>query len=242
MQPNNYHVVAMQHVVIHRQLLLPLLLGHRRRRLDVYKATPVANRVFCQYIVFPPKPFAVQNLLARQKLKPVACPKLCKPPYVCNGCHQKPFCANEQRLYSAKKANDEAIATRHESNAGFDLTGEQFKAIDEMVSPMLRNGCSVYHAARTLGNKLFVSEATLYRLIDKGELTARNIDLRHKVKLRPRKRRLMKNEQGISIRKIGHLWNDYIAFLTEHDDISVVQMDCVEGAKTSQKVLLTLHW
>ena len=174
--------------------------------------------------------------------KPVACPKLCKPPYVCNGCHQKPFCANEQRLYSAKKANDEAIATRHESNAGFDLTGEQFKAIDEMVSPMLRNGCSVYHAARTLGDKLFVSEATLYRLIDKGELTARNIDLRHKVKLRPRKRRLMKNEQGISIRKLGHLWNDYIAFLTEHDDISVVQMDCVEGAKTSQKVLLTLHW
>jgi len=195
----------------------------------------------CRYIcAHCPKKFPCKKKCP--DYKPTACPKLSKPPYVCNGCPQKPYCVSEQRLYSAKKANDEAMAARHESNAGFDLTGEQFQAIDEMVSPMLRNGCSVYHVAKTLGNSLFVSEATLYRLIDKGELTARNIDLRRKVKLHPRKRRLMKNEQGITIRKVGHLWKDYLAYVAEHDDICVVQMDCVEGTKTSQKALLTLHW
>lgn len=170
------------------------------------------------------------------------CPKLIKPPYVCNGCPKKPFCENDKQFYSAKQANEEAITLRHESNAGFDLTGEQFKAIDEMVSPMLQNGCSVYHTAKTLGDALFVSEATLYRLVDKGELTARNIDLRRKVKLHPRKKRLMKNEQGLTIRKIGRTWKDYLEYISDHEDICVVQMDCVEGCETSKHVLLTLHW
>lgn len=170
------------------------------------------------------------------------CPKLRRPPYVCNGCNSRHYCDLEQNYYSAKKAHAEAEELKRESHAGFDLTLEQFATIDEMVSPLLKKGQSVYHVVETLGDTLFVSESTLRRLIDSGELSARNIDLRNKVKLRPRKKRVMKNEQALNIRKIGHLWEDFNAYMTEHDDICVVEMDCVEGCKTSKNVLLTLHW
>lgn len=177
-----------------------------------------------------------------QDYRSESCAKLKRPPYVCNGCKSARFCSYEQNFYRARNAENETITVRHESNAGFDLTLEQLCAIDRMVSPMLQNGCSVYHVVQTLGDNLPVSESTLRRLIDKGELTARNIDLRSKVKLRPRKRRLMKNEQGLTIRKIGRTWKDYLAYMKEHDDVCTVQMDCVEGSKTSKQVLLTLHW
>lgn len=208
---------------------------------DICRRKNVCNKAGCRNLCAH-CPSKVQCKKSCPDYQPTACPKLSRPPYVCNGCHQKPYCNYEKHMYSAKLAEENAQMLRHESCAGFNLTGEELQVLDEMVSPMLKNGCSVYQIAQTHKEDLFVSEATLYRLIDKGELTARNIDLRHKVKLHPRKKRLMKNEQGITIRKIGHLWKDYLEYIAEHDDVSVVQMDCVEGTKTSQKVLLTLHW
>ena len=49
---------------------------------------------------------------------------------------------------------------------------------------------------------------------------------------------LLKN----SLLLIWVMWDDFNTYMAEHDDICVVEMDCVEGSKTSHSVLLTIHW
>jgi len=44
----------------------------------------------------------------------------------------------------------------------------------------------------------------------------------------------------IAANKVGHLWEDYLKYLEEHE--AVTQMDCVEGKKEENKTLLTLFW
>jgi IS30 family transposase len=85
-----------------------------------------------------------------------------------------------------------------------------------------------------------VSEKTLYNYIDKQILSAKNIDLPRKVKYRPRK----KVQMGYKVDKKcleNRRYDDYLKFIKENKDISIVQMDTVEGRKGG-KVLLTIHF
>lgn len=174
---------------------------------------------------------------------PFKCPKLLKSPYVCNGCSKNGACAAERRMYDPKYAQNEYERCLSENRSGFDLTAEQLSKLDEQVAPLIRKGQSPYHIIQTLGNEVSVSEATLRRIIASRQISVRNIDLRLQVKRKPRKHRTTAQEQArIRKAKIGHLWQDYLAYMEEHPDTFVVEMDCVEGCKEDHAVLLTLHF
>lgn len=173
------------------------------------------------------------------------CERIANPPYVCNGCyHAKKYCQHNSCQYQgafyrandAQEIYDEILVG---SRDGFDLTLGEINEIDRLVSPMVLNGCSIYHIVNTLGDKLSISESTVRRLINSQELTARNIDLRDKVKRRERKHR--NSPVRISVNKIGHLYSDFLSYM-EHNDCSIVEMDCVEGSKEDKCALLTLHF
>ena len=84
------------------------------------------------------------------------------------------------------------------------------------------------------------SEKTIYKLIDLGLLKVKNIDLPRKVRFRNRKKKT-------TVYKIdkhcleGRRYEDFLAYMKQHPDTPVVQMDSVEGKKGG-KVLLTLHF
>jgi IS30 family transposase len=83
------------------------------------------------------------------------------------------------------------------------------------------------------------SERTIYKLIDQGVLSVRNIDLLRKVRYRPRRRiKLFKVDRNC---RIGRTYLDYEAFIAEHPDTPIVQMDTVEGNKGG-KVFLTIFF
>ena len=85
-----------------------------------------------------------------------------------------------------------------------------------------------------------VCERTLYNYIDNQVLSTKNIDLPRKVRYRPRKRIQM----GYKVDKKcleGRRYDDYLKFIENNKDISIVQMDTVEGKKGG-KVLLTIHF
>ena len=168
-----------------------------------------------------------------------ACEILKRPPYVCNGCPNIPYCSYEKRMYravSAQKIYRELLVDRR---SGHDLTLEELNQIDELASPLLKQGLSPYHVCQSLGSRLPVSESTLRRMISYRELDARNIDLRNQVK---RKQRNKPKECSIQdqISKVGHLYGDYRAY-TEQNSVNVTEMDCVEGKKEDSAVILTLH-
>lgn len=106
---------------------------------------------------------------------------------MCNGCTNLNLCRRERNLYRANKAEQLYRDDLTLSRSGFDITEKELNTINELASPMLKNGLSPYHGKQTYGDKLPVSESTLRRMIDNNELDARNIDLRDKVKRRPRK-------------------------------------------------------
>lgn len=168
------------------------------------------------------------------------CPKLSKPPYVCNGCPQRNKCSLEKRLYKASYAQKEYELVRRESRSGFALSESELNQIDDIVSPLLIKGQSLHHIAVHHADELMKSERTLYAYINSGLFTARNIDMPRTVRMRPRKNvsRSLKVDKAC---RLGRDLSCFQAYMEEHPDLSIRQIDSVEGSKGGA-VLLTIHF
>lgn len=173
---------------------------------------------------------------------PIECEVLKHSPYVCNGCTSSYNCKRRKIKYESLKANHMYRENLVTKRAGFDVTTEQLNKINELASPMLKRGCSPFHIKETYGDELPVSEITLRRMINGNVLDARNIDLRDMVKRKERRSTKNKDRNTrLTISKVGHLYKDFLRYMEEHDE-NVVEMDCVEGKKDDNEVLLTLHF
>ncbi len=172
--------------------------------------------------------------------KKYVCPKLSKPPYVCNGCPERSRCSLEKHLYRASYAQKEYESVRSESRSGFALSESERKQMDDIVSPLLRKGQSLHHIATHHADELMKSERTLYAYINSGLFTARNIDMPRTVRMRPRKN-VSKNLKVDKACRVGRDFSCFQTYMEEHPDLSVRQIDSVEGVK-SGAVLLTIHF
>lgn len=168
-----------------------------------------------------------------------ACPRLEKPPYVCNGCPDKARCTLEKRFYDGAHAHKEYRALLSECRSGIPYTEEEIRHLDGIVSPLILRGQSLNHICANNKDALMVSESTLYRLVGYDVFQARNIDLPRKVRYsRRKKKKGYKVDKGC---RIGRTYEDYLRYRGAHPDIPVTQMDSVEGKKGG-KVLLTIHF
>lgn len=168
------------------------------------------------------------------------CPKLSKPPYVCNGCQQRYKCTLEKHYYKASYAQKEYELVRSESRSGFALSEIELKQLDDIVSPLLKKGQSLHHIVVHHADELMKSERTLYSYINNGLFTARNIDMPRTVRMRPRK----STPKPIKIDKAcrnGRNLECYHKYRQENPYLPVRQIDSVEGTKGGA-VLLTIHF
>ena len=83
-------------------------------------------------------------------------------------------------------------------------------------------------------------ERTIYNYVDAGVLSVGNLDLPRKV--RYKKRKAKKSVRVDKKCHVGRTYEDFLAFMEEHPDYAVVEMDSVEGKRDSTKVLLTLFF
>ena len=167
------------------------------------------------------------------------CPRLKKPPYVCNGCSSRPLCTLKKQFYHAEIAHEEYLGLLSDARKGISLSEDELRHIDGIVSPLIRQGQSPHHICVTNKDTLMVSERSLYRLVDAGLISAKNIDLPRKVRFRIRKKK-----QALKVDKkcrVGRTFDLFQLFMKDHPDIPVVQIDSVEGNKGG-KVLLTIHF
>lgn len=142
-------------------------------------------------------------------------------------------------MYRVPEADQSYRKRLVESRSGFNMTEQQLLTIDTMVSPLIRNGQSIYHIVATHPNELTHSERTIYRLVHSGALTARNIDMPRTCRLKPRSGavKTMKIDKQC---RLNRTIQDYHAYCAEHPDEPVVQIDSVIGS-VGGKVLLTIH-
>lgn len=171
---------------------------------------------------------------------PYSCPKLKKPPYVCNACKDRSKCTLEKSFYRASHAQKEYDGLKSESRRGFAISQEELSHLDSVVSPLIRNGQSLHHIAVHHEDETMVSERTLYTYINSGLFSARNIDMPRTVRMRPRKgkKRAVKVDKAC---RIGRTFEDYQNFIAQTPHLPVRQLDSVEGVKGGA-VLLTVHF
>lgn len=168
---------------------------------------------------------------------PSVCPALKKPPYVCNGCPNR-ACRHDKYYYRAKDADSSYEQLKHDCRQGVNLTPEERASLDALVSPLILSGQTMVHIFAEHGEAIPCSERTLYRYIDSGILSVRNIDLHRKVKYKPR--RQSDDSERLSREYIvGRTYTDFLEFLEDHPETNVVELDTVVGPEPG-KVLLTM--
>lgn len=168
------------------------------------------------------------------------CLELKKPPYVCNGCQDRNRCSLEKRLYQANYAQHEYEAVRTESRTGVSISEEEAIALDNLISPLIKKGQSIHHICASNKDSIMFSEKCIYNYVDAGVISAKNIDLPRKVRYRPRRSRHDSFKVDRTCR-INRTYEDFLAYLEEHPDTPIVEMDSVIG-HVGGKVLLTIHF
>lgn len=165
------------------------------------------------------------------------CPNLQKSPYVCNGCNKTSFCRKIKYYYRSKEAQNQYESNLKASRSGINLCAEELEKLDSLISPLIRKGQSITQIYATHKDTLPCSIRCLYNYIDSNILSVKNIDLRRKVKYKPR-RKTKTIHKDTKIR-LNRTYDDFNNFITQNPDISIVEMDTVEGIKGG-KLLLTL--
>lgn len=164
------------------------------------------------------------------------CPRLDKAPYVCNGCPKpKSRCTVPHKyFYDARAAQRRYELLRTSSREGVNLSRHEALRLDDVIAPLVAQGQSPY-AILSNHPELDISVKTLYNYIDQGILLTRNVDLKRKVRFKPRKH----TRKGISDRSvfIGRAYQDFKALRPDY----FLEMDTVLSAKGSSKCILTFY-
>lgn len=165
------------------------------------------------------------------------CSKLDRAPYVCNGCSKKiNHCTIAHKYtYNTRFADRKYRECLKDSRSGIAMTRQELHKKDKIITPLIAQGQSPYQIVAN-HPELNLSVRSVYNYLDMGLLTARNVDLKRKVKFKPRK----VHKSQISDRRVfnGRTYADFQQLHLE----SFVEMDTVHSAVGSSKTLLTFFF
>lgn len=165
------------------------------------------------------------------------CPKLARPPYVCNACHRFRHCRCRRFVYMAKKAQKRYELLLRDARTGIPLNSAEFYEYDRVLSTAIKNGQHLYQALSA--NEIPIPVSTAYRYAANGFFSFTAMDLPRKVSFKHRKHR--STSPVPSKAKKGHTYQDFLAYISKHDITDWVEMDTVEGRRGG-KVILTLDF
>ena len=164
------------------------------------------------------------------------CPELKKAPYVCNGCKKKKYCRLEKYYYRAVTAQRKYQERLKTSRMGIGISEEECIELDNFITPLIKKGQPISHIYNVAKDRIPCSKSTLYRYIDSGVLSVKNIDLRSLVRYKSRRKRLVFK---VSWQRKNRGYSDFLQFMEDNPNLHVWEMDIVEGKKGGE-ALLTL--
>jgi len=165
------------------------------------------------------------------------CEKLGKSPFVCNGCEKRAQCRLAKQFYRANTAQKEYRELLVTTREGIDISSDDFKNLDNLISPLVKKGQSIAHICATHPDEIRCTERTIYNYFEQNLFTAINLDLPRKVRYKKRKKH-KPEAKDYAVRE-GRSHEDFLRFIAEFPDLSIVEMDTVEGIKGGT-VLLTM--
>ena len=165
------------------------------------------------------------------------CSRLDRAPYVCNGCPERiNHCTIAHKYtYNARFSERKYREKLSDSRAGINLTKHELRKKDRIISPLIEQGQSPYQIV-TNHPELDLSVRTVYSYLDQGLFTARNVDLKRKVKFKPRK--CHKTQITNRTVFINRTYQDFQALQLPF----FAEMDTVHSSRDSKKTLLTFFF
>lgn len=166
------------------------------------------------------------------------CPKLMQAPFVCNGCEKSRYhCAYQKQFYYAKVAHREYSALLVEAREGIPLNKQEFYDADAIIARKMKKGQRLYHIMQS--EDIGFSLSSAYRYLHKDYLSVKKLDFPRVVKFKSRRQyRVAGVPKAV---KAGRTYDDFIAYVDEHEVTHWVEMDTVIG-RIGGKVVMTFHF
>lgn len=171
--------------------------------------------------------------------EPLICSYLKAPPYVCNACATQGFCNCVKYFYKAEFAEQRYKEILSQSRKGINMTPEQFQQLDDLISPLIKQGQPLSHIFAEHSDQIPCCRKTIYNYIDNGLLSVKNIDLPRRVRYKLRKKRRGQNPISYNYRN-RRTYKDFLKYTETFPDYEVVEMDTVKGSREAGKCLMTL--
>lgn len=159
------------------------------------------------------------------------CSRRDRSPGACTGCPKRSSCRFDKYDYIPEKAQAAYREKLVDARVGVNLTYSEAKALAEIISPLLKQGLSPYRILKA-HPELDVCEKTIYNYIESGALheiagiTA--MDLRRQVSRKLPKAKAATYKKRKDNRYLqGRTYKDYCAYIADHPDAFVTQMDTV---------------
>ena len=171
----------------------------------------------------------------------LTCDRIMRAPYVCNACRNEKTCSLDHFLYKATLAQRQYEDTLVKSREGINLTPEELKELNDLVSPLVLKGQPLSHIFAVHADEIPVCRRTLYNYFDQRVFKARNIDLPRRVRYKKRKKRSEPRKKNIQqVYRNKRTYVDFKKYTSAFPDLGVVEMDTVKGSRNAGKCLLTL--
>ena len=81
---------------------------------------------------------------------------------------------------------------------------------------------------------------SIYRYVEQGYLSLKNIDLRRVVRYKPRRKKAQPRPSPR--KKIGHTYEYFLKYTEDYHEARVVEMDLVEGRKGGKLLRMPDFW
>jgi IS30 family transposase len=139
--------------------------------------------------------------------------------------------------FTAAKAHEEYEFTLVDSREGIPLNKQEFHDADAIISKAIKKGQRMYHIMQTYDVGISMSSA--YRYLHKDYLSIDKLDMPRVPKFKARKQYRIAGVPKAA--KIGRTYDDFRAYITEHEINHWVEMDTVIG-RVGGKVIMTFNF
>lgn len=173
------------------------------------------------------------------KYEPNRCPGINTPPYVCNGCVNASDCTFSKQFYIAEKAHAQYMERLHASRQGINVSPQQLQGLNDLISPLIRQGQPLSHIYTSHRSEIPVSRRTLYNYLDQGLFDVRNIDLPRRVRYKLRKKHRQANPVNYDYRN-RRTYRDFEKYCNAFPEYEIVELDTVKGTRETGKCIMTL--
>ena len=221
------------------------LLGHR---VDSDKGYGCSNRVCAHFDECGRKTYSAHGEVPRKNscgcfescpdFREAGCPRLAKPPFVCNGCEKERGCPMRKKFYIASTAQAGYEQTLSLSRTGIRPSEGDVAKMDSVLSPAVAKGQSVA-AVMSANEGMFggYGRSTVYGWLRAGLFRAKGHDLPFAGRSRrPHKKPETRTKARFRIgRTIREMWE----WLKLHVGIVPCELDTVVGS-ISGKVVYTM--